>query len=42
MGGRSPESWAFVTAGVIAIVAAAILMRLATSLFRSERIVFGR
>jgi sodium transport system permease protein len=42
MGGRSPESWAFVTAGVIAIVAAAILMRLTTSLFRSERIVFGR
>ena len=42
MGGRVPDPWAFVAAGVIAVVAAALLMRLTTALFRSERIIFGR
>ena len=42
MGGRWPDAWAFAAAAVIAVVAAALLMRLTTALFRSERIVFGR
>ena len=42
MGGRPQELWAFAAAGIIAVVAAAILMRLTTSLFRSERIIFAR
>jgi sodium transport system permease protein len=42
MGGRAPDLWAFVVAGVIAVVAAAVLMSLTTALFRSERIIFGR
>src|SRR5687768_6713050 len=35
MGGRPQELWAFAAAGIIAVVAAAILMRLTTALFRS-------
>ena len=42
MGGRLQDLWAFAVAGIIAVAAAAVLMRLTTSLFRSERIVFGR
>jgi sodium transport system permease protein len=42
MGGRPQELWAFAAAGIIAVVAAAILMRLTTALFRSERIIFAR
>jgi len=42
MGGRMPEPWAFAAAGALAIAAAVVLMRLTTSLFASERIVFGR
>ena len=42
MGGRVPDVWAFVVAGLIAAVCAAMLMYLTTTLFRSERIIFGR
>jgi sodium transport system permease protein len=42
MAGRPQELWAFATAGIIAVAAAAILMRLTTALFRSERIIFAR
>jgi sodium transport system permease protein len=42
MGGRADPLWAFVASGVVALVAAAILMSLTTALFRSERIIFGR
>ena len=42
MGGRWPPVEAFVVAALVSIVAAAILIRLTTSLFRSERIIFGR
>jgi sodium transport system permease protein len=42
MGGRWPELWAFAVAGLMAMVTAAILMRLTTMLFGSERIIFGR
>jgi sodium transport system permease protein len=42
MGGRSPEPWAFVVAAAVSVLAAAILIRLTTMLFRSERIIFAR
>jgi sodium transport system permease protein len=42
MGGRSPEPWAFAAAGLMAATCAAILMYVTTTLFRSERIIFGR
>jgi sodium transport system permease protein len=42
MGGRGQELWMFVAAGAVSIAAAAVLMRLTTGLFRSERIIFGR
>jgi hypothetical protein len=42
MGGRWPPVEAFVVAALVSIVAAVILIRLTTSLFRSERIIFGR
>jgi sodium transport system permease protein len=42
MGGRWPEPWAFVVAAIVSVITAAILIRLTTGLFRSERIIFGR
>jgi sodium transport system permease protein len=42
MGGRSPEPWAFAVAGLTAATCAAILIYVTTTLFRSERIIFGR
>jgi sodium transport system permease protein len=42
MGGRWPAPWAFATVALVSIAAAAILIRLTTTLFRSERIIFGR
>ena len=42
LGGRPEEWWAFVTAGLIAVLSAALLIRTMTSLFKLERIVFGR
>jgi sodium transport system permease protein len=42
MGGRGQELWMFVAAGAVSMAAAAVMMRLTTALFRSERIIFGR
>jgi sodium transport system permease protein len=42
MGGRPPAPLAFVAAAVVSIAAAAILIRVTTTLFRSERIIFAR
>jgi sodium transport system permease protein len=42
MGGRWPEPWAFAAAALVSVMAAGILIRLTTTLFRSERIIFGR
>jgi len=42
LGGRLPGATAFVTSALTCLVASAILIRITTSLFRSEQIVFGR
>jgi sodium transport system permease protein len=42
LGGRSPGAAAFVTTGVVSMLAALVLVRVTTLLFRSEKIVFGR
>jgi sodium transport system permease protein len=42
LGGRAPGPLAFVVAAAACAVAAALLMRVTVSLFRSERIIFGR
>jgi hypothetical protein len=42
LGGRPEEWWAFLTAGLIAVLSAALLIRTMTTLFKMERIVFGR
>ena len=42
LGGRAPGPLAFVAAAAACAVAAALLMRVTVSLFRSERIIFGR
>ena len=42
MGGRWPAPWAFAVAAAVSFAAAAVLIRLTTMLFRSERIIFGR
>ncbi len=42
LGGRPEEAWAFVVAGLIAVLTAGLLIRTMTSLFKIERIVFGR
>jgi sodium transport system permease protein len=42
MGGRTPQASAFVTAGLVSLAAAAMLVALTTRLFRSERIIFAR
>lgn len=42
VGGRAPEPLAFAAAGVTAAIGAAICVRIMVSLFRSERVIFGR
>ena len=42
LGGRPEEPWAFVVAALIAILTAGLLIRTMTTLFKIERIVFGR
>jgi sodium transport system permease protein len=42
LGGRPEEAWAFTVAGLIAVLSAALLIRTMTTLFKIERIVFGR
>ena len=42
LGGRPEEAWAFIVAGLIAVLSAALLIRTMTTLFKLERIVFGR
>jgi sodium transport system permease protein len=42
IGGRATEMWEFAAAGAVSVIAAAILIRLTTGLFGSERIIFAR
>ena len=42
LSGRPEEWWAFVTAGLLATLSAALLIRTMTTLFKIERIIFGR
>jgi hypothetical protein len=42
LGGRPEALWAFVVAGLIAALSAALLIRTMTTLFKIERIIFGR
>ena len=42
LGGRAPGPLAFVVAAAACVVAATLLLRVTVSLFRSERIIFGR
>ena len=42
LGGRPEEAWAFVVAALIAALTAGLLIRTMTTLFKIERIVFGR
>jgi sodium transport system permease protein len=42
LGGRIPEASAFLTSAATCFIASAILLRITTSLFRSEQIIFGR
>ena len=42
LGGRPEGAWAFVVAGLIAVLTAGLLIRTMTTLFKLERIVFGR
>jgi sodium transport system permease protein len=42
IGGRSPALWSYLVPGLVALAGAALLLHLTTSLFRSERIIFGR
>ncbi len=42
LGGRPEEPWAFMVAGLIAALTAGLLIRTMTTLFKVERIVFGR
>ncbi len=42
LGGRPEGWWAFVVAGLIAALAAALLVRTMTTLFTIEKIIFGR
>jgi sodium transport system permease protein len=42
LGGRPEEPWAFVVAALIAVLTAGLLIRTMTTLFKIERIVFGR
>jgi sodium transport system permease protein len=42
LSGRPEALWAFVTAGLLATLSAALLIRTMTTLFKIERIIFGR
>ena len=42
LGGKPPEAWAFIVAALIAALSAALLIRTMTTLFRIEKIIFGR
>jgi sodium transport system permease protein len=42
LGGQPPGLWAFATAALIALLAAALLIRTMTTLFKVERIIFAR
>jgi hypothetical protein len=42
LGGQPPVMNAFLISAGISIVAAAILVRITSTLFQSERIIFGR
>jgi len=42
LGGRPEAPWAFVAAGLIAALSGALLIRAMTTLFKIERIIFGR
>ena len=42
LSGRPEEAWAFIVAGLIAVLTAGLLIRTMTTLFKIERIIFGR
>jgi sodium transport system permease protein len=42
IGGRSPALWAYLLPGLVMLTGALALLRITTTLFRSERIIFGR
>ena len=42
LGGRAPAMWTYLVPAAVAMAGAAILLRMTTSLFKSERIIFGR
>ena len=42
LGGKPAEAWAFIVAALIATLSAALLIRTMTTLFRIEKIIFGR
>jgi len=42
LGGPAPDASAFMTSAGVSLLAAAILVRVTTGLFRSEQIIFGR
>jgi sodium transport system permease protein len=42
LGGRPEGWWAFAVAGLIAALSAALLIRTMTTLFKIEKIIFGR
>ena len=42
LGGRSPGVAAFLTSGAVSLLAAAVLVQITATLFRSERIIFAR
>jgi len=42
LGGQTPAMNAFLTSAGVSVVAAAILVRITSTLFESERIIFGR
>jgi sodium transport system permease protein len=42
LGGRGPGAGAFAASAVVSVMAAVLLVRLTTALFRSERIIFAR
>ena len=41
IGGRSPEVWAYLLPGLVMLTGSLALLRITTTLFRSERIIFG-
>jgi hypothetical protein len=42
LGGRPEAPWAFIVAALIAALSAALLIRTMTTLFKIEKIIFGR